>query len=513
MNIKLVGIGLLASLYLASCNNYLDLIPEDQISGASFFSNEAEFRQALYAAYNPLRIAGPDYILGEMRSDNTHYEYNPGDRGTARVMLENIPDFLDDASNDYSRQIYTANYSGISRANIVIDRIQANTSLAAAVKADIEGQARFLRAFYYFKLVRYFGGVPLYLNEIAKGEDAFRPRASAEEVYAQILTDAQFAVDNLQPPAAFPQSGLATKGSAALLLADVLATLKRYSEAKPLLQSLAGMGYDLLPEYADVFSTSNKNSEESIFEVQFMEDLQNGMNSNFIYTFLPRCTNTALITGVGTNNTSSGGWNTPTRDLIEAYEPNDERLDASIGVAEGTYNASNHMALSAYKSIVGYVPAEGKVGVPFIKKYLNPHANVGNTGDNWPVYRYAEALLLLAEVHNELGETDDARGYLNKVRLRAGLGESPASEQAGLREAILKERRVELAFENKRWLDLVRTGTAISVMRNYAVRIKQEHPYLGANTYQIAEFRLLFPIPKSEVDLNPSEMVQNPGYN
>lgn len=513
MNIKSLFGGIMIALCLSSCNNFLDLVPEDQVSGASFFSNEGEFRQALNAAYNPLRTAGPDYVLGEMRSDNTHYEYNPGDRGTARVMMENVPDFQDDASNDYTKQIYNANYLGITRTNIVIDRIRANTTLSESVKSDIEGQARFLRAFYYFKLVRYFGGVPLYLHEISTAEDAFLGRSTAEEVYAQIIEDAKYAMDNLQPATQFPQSGLATKGAATILLADVYVTLKRYADAKPLLQSLTSMGYELLPEYSDVFATRNKNSRESIFEVQFMEDLQTGMSSNFIYIFLPRSTNTALVTGVSTNNSGSGGWNTPTTDLIESYEPNDKRLDASIGIAEGVYNASNHLNISAYKSIVDYQAAAGTVGVPFIKKYLNPHSNSSRTDDNWPVYRYAEALLLLAEVHNELGEGNLALPYLNQVRARAGLNVSPAAGQNEIRNAILQERRVELAFENKRWLDLVRTGKAVDVMKSYATRLKQEKPYLTSSSYQIEDFKLLYPIPRTEVDLNPGVMVQNPGYN
>jgi len=271
------------------------------------------------------------------------------------------------------------------------------------------------------------------------------------------------------------------------------------------------MGYQLLNNYADVFSTANKNSRESIFEVQFLEGLQGGQQSNFIYLFLPRTTNTTLITGIATNNTGTGGWNTPSLDLINSYEANDKRKDASIGMAEGIHNSSKVFTISANKSVVNYTPAAGKVGVPYIKKYLNPHSNPNNTNDNWPIYRYADALLLLAEAQNEQSKTDLALLNLNRVRTRAGLPSLSGLSQSVLRGRIAQDRRSELAFENHHWFDLVRTGTAIATLNAYGIKLKTTNTYLTADSYQVNDNRLLFPIPQSEREINP-QLTQNPGY-
>ncbi|HMG09936.1 MAG TPA: RagB/SusD family nutrient uptake outer membrane protein, partial [Mucilaginibacter sp.] len=412
--------------------------------------------------------------------------------------------------------VYFHCYNGISRSNIVIGRL-APVNLDASIKNDIDGQAKFLRAWNYFKLVRLFGAVPLYLKEVTNAEEAFLPRSTVDQVYAQIIADANDAIKELAPPAKFPQAGQATKGSATMLLADVYMTQKKYAEAETLLGTLPAMNYGLNADYADAFSTTNKNSKESIFEIQFLQGTDKGTQpSNFIYQFLPRTKNTGIITTFGTtvvatDNSGTGGWNTPTQDLIDAYEPGDKRLDASIGIAEGTYNTSDLFVITANKSIVNYTPAAGKVGVPYIKKYLHTHAVANNTNDNWPIYRYSGALLLLAEAQNEQGKSGPALTNLNTVRIRAGLPASAETDQAKLRAVILHERRVELAFENQRWHDLVRTGTVIPVMTAYGTKAKIIYKFLPGNAFGINNNRLLFPIPQSERELNP-QLTQNPGY-
>lgn len=515
MNKIYVLIVLLAFAAVSCKDSFIDLSPGDQISGANFYKTEAQFRQALAAAYVPLRdLMLNDFYTAEMRSDNTHYEFYQVDRGTANVHRENIADFMDDPTNSYTNAVYFHCYNGISRANVILSRIDGGT-LSEAAKNDITGQAKFLRAFNYFKLVRYFGAVPLFLKEVVKAEDAFLSRSSAEEVYTQIIADATDAISKLDNAvfASGKQSGQATKGAATMLLAEVYMTQKKYAAAEAMLTTLNTMGYDLLPDYAAVFSTDNKNSKESIFEVQYLEGLQINQNSDFIYRFLPRSSNTTIITGVKTDNGALGGWNTPTQDLINAYEPDDKRKDASIAIAEGTYNASYKFTFSANKSIVNYTPAPGKTGVPYIKKYLNKHTNPGNTNDNWPVYRYADALLLLAEAQNEQGKAE-ALTSLNRVRARAfGNGEHNiiTTDQAALKDIIAHERRVELAFENHRWHDLVRTGKAVEVMNAYGIKLKQQYSYLSPASYQVTPFRLLYPIPQSERELNPA-LTQNDGY-
>ncbi|SDE89369.1 Starch-binding associating with outer membrane [Dyadobacter soli] len=502
-----------AALTLTACNDsFIDLVPEDSYTSDSFYKTEAQFRQAVIAAYAPLRdVLVNDYFTSEMRSDNTIYQAYPSNRGTAYIHRENISDFKDNSSNAYTNAVWQHCYTGISRTNIVIERLSGST-LSESVKNNIDGQAKFLRAWYYFKLVRLYGGVPLFLKEVTRADDAFLPRSSAEQVYDQIVSDAKDAVAKLGAPAKFPQSGEATKGSATMLLADVYATQKKWAEAETLLSTLAGMGYALHAEYADAFLPANKNGKESIFDIQFLEGTITGTTPNpLTFHFLPRSTSTSLATGIAINNSSTGGWNTPTTDLIKAYEKNDKRLETSIGIAEGTYNSSDLFTYSAIKSVVGYTPAEGKIGVPYIKKYVHaPLVAVTGSNDNFPIYRYADALLLLAEVQNEQGKSPLAS--LNAVRTRAGLPDITATSQAALREAILHERRVELAFENHRWHDLVRSGSAVQVMNAFGEALKKEVDYLTPDAYQVTTERLLFPIPQTEVELSPGVMNQNPGY-
>ncbi len=298
-----------------------------------------------------------------------------------------------------------------------------------------------------------------------------------------------------------------------MLLAEIFMTQKKYAEAETLLNTLSAMGYALNTNYADAFLTTNKNSKESLFEVQYLEGTAAGTApSNFIYQFLPRMTTTVLITNNATANSGTGGWNIPSFDVISSYETGDKRLDASIAVAEGTVNSSDLMVVSANKSIIGYTPAAGKVGIPYIKKYLHlPHVATNNSNDNWPVYRYSDALLLLAEALNEQNKSSAALTSLNMVRVRAGLSVSTETNQANLRAIIFHERRVELAFENHRWHDLVRTGNAIPVMTAYGIKAKAAYTNLPSNAFTITNEKLLFPIPQSEREINPG-LTQNPGY-
>jgi hypothetical protein len=287
-------------------------------------------------------------------------------------------------------------------------------------------------------------------------------------------------------------------------------TQKKYADAETLLNTLPAMGYTLNANYADAFLTTNKNSKESLFEVQYLQGTASGSQpSNFIYQFLPRTASPTAITGTVINTATIAGWNTPTQDLIDSYEPGDKRLDASVGIAEGVY-VGDLMTISANKSIVGYVPPAGKVGVPYPKKYLHlPHVAANNTNDDWPVYRYSDALLLLAEAQNEQGKSPLTA--LNTVRTRAGLAGVTVTDQASLRTVILHERRIELAFENHRWDDLLRSGTAISTMTTYAVKAKATYSSLPTNAFNITADRLLYPIPQSERGINP-QLTQNPGY-
>jgi len=498
------------SFGLQSCSSeFLELAPQSSVTTGNFYKTQDHFNQGLTGAYAAIRNAKgsvASWVMDEMRSDNTFYEYNNQNRGTDLLERENTDSFLDDYTSSYISNKYNSCFVGIARANQILESIES-ASLSEDFKVGIIGQAKFIRALLYFDLVRYFGGIPLHLNAVSGAEEAYLSRASVEEVYGAIEADLQDAIQKL-PSVSFPQNGRATKGAAQVLLADVLITQKKYSLAESELRAVAQMGYTLLPEYEQAFDINNKNSRESIFEIQYQEGNQ-GQHSDFVYPFLPLSADVSLITNITSQNRNAGGWNVPTQDLMDAYEEGDKRLEASIGIVEGV-GPVGAMVLETLKSPVNYTAPVGKRSYAFIKKYLHPHSIQNNTDNNFPIYRYADVLLLLAEALNEQGKSQEALEYLNTVRERAGLSPSYELDQAELRELITNERRVEFAFENKRWMDLLRMGRAVEVMNTHGEDMKAKYQHLNPASYKVTPERLLYPIPQREILIG--NLVQNPGY-
>jgi tetratricopeptide (TPR) repeat protein len=498
MKLQIIGAALLV-IAVSSCKkDFLDIQPETTLTAPVFFKTQADFEQAINGAYAPLRtlynnpgVGGGAWSLGELRSDNTTYVFNPANRGV--IQSEQIADFINDPTNTVAAAEYTNDYLIIARANQVLAPIDA-ADFDQAVRDNIKGQALFLRALSYFDLVQYFGRVPLHLTPATSREETALPLTSVDSIYAQIIADAQQAA-TLLPPKSTQEAGRATSGAAKTLLGNVYVVLKQYASAETVLKEVVNSGeYSLLSDYAAVFDPANKNNSESVFEVQYKEGSE-GYASNFIYQFIPEPITaeelTAAFSSYGVTPTgiqalTTEGYNVPTPDIIAAYENGDKRKAASIGniIANGTT-------------------------FPFIRKYLHPHAQANITNDNWPVYRYAEVLLLLAEALNEQGKSSEALPYLNMVRSRAGLSDITTTSQDELRNSIMHERRVELAFENKRWLDLVRTGEAVEVMTAYGAKVKanpQAYYYpAGLNPPPAAytNISLTFPLPASESLLSP----------
>src|SRR5690606_17397647 len=200
-----------------------------------------------------MRTAGDlnSWVMGEMRSDNTHYDINRGaDASIATIARLAVTDFLDDDGNGVTNGKYNGSYVGISRANTILDRIN-EVAMDAGKKEQIIAEAKFLRAFFYFELVRYYGGVPLYIHEVRNAQEASLQRATVEEVYAQILTDATEAAETLPPKAR--ELGRASKAAAQMLLGYVYLTQKNYPAAEEVLRAITGYGYSLLSNYRSIF--------------------------------------------------------------------------------------------------------------------------------------------------------------------------------------------------------------------------------------------------------------------
>ena len=488
---------------ISSCKKSLDIVPETALSSATFFKTESDFKQAVNGAYVPLRPIVNDraYLLGEMHSDNTYYFRNI--LFGATDQQENIADFSIPTAggittNTHVLNQYRLDYQIIARANQILTTIDA-VDFDATSKANLKGQASFLRAYAYFELVRYFGKVPLHLTPVTNRAEAALPLSSVEEIYVQIIKDATFAASSLLSKSK-QEAGRATSGAAKTLLGNVYIVQKKWAEAEAVLKDVVNSNeYSLMPEYSNAFSgtNTNKNNQESIFEVQFLEGSA-GYNGSIIYNSLPRPITAAElqpITGTANPQGLSGeGNNAPTPDIIAAYETGDKRKDASI----------------AYVTLSQSLRANKLY--PYIKKFAAPHALHGNTGNNFPIYRYAEVLLFLAEALNEQSKGGEALPLLNKVRDRAfgaGVSNITTTSQVDLRDVVYKERRVELAFENKRWFDLIRTGRAVAIITAYGNRIKanpQDYYYpAGAvpPNNAFTNLDLLYGLPADEAALSP----------
>ncbi|MEZ2338638.1 RagB/SusD family nutrient uptake outer membrane protein [Mucilaginibacter sp. RCC_168] len=481
---------------IAGCKkDYLSLQPTSTQNTENFYKTPVQFTQAINSAYAPLQglYNGSFWALGEMRSDNTSYEFNPNDRsGTNK---EEIDEFRDINTNDMVNAFLVSSYTGIGRCNVILDRLPA-AKLNTAFTDTIAGQAYFLRAFNYFNIVRMFGRVPLVLKEVSSVSEAFKvaTKADVEAVYTAIIADAQAAITNL--PVQYTgdgNKGRVTKGTAQTMLAEVYMTQKKFDLAIPLLRSVISSNvYHLNANYADNFDMSKENGPESIFEIQYIEG-PNGLGSDFIDTFVPWDVPDDSVTGWNIPHSAQNGWNIPTQDLLDAYEPGDKRKAASIDTS--------------------FTSDEYGVIMPFIKKYQSKAAVKGITGNNFPVYRYADVYLMLAECLNEQGFAGggDSFKYLNLVRERAGLPDKSAgntkpelnvASQEDFRAAVAHERQIELCFENHRWFDLLRSGKATAVMTAHGAREKAIKKDLWViNPAAYTNVKLLFPYPLSQGNL------------
>lgn len=495
-----------ASILLSFCflqfscqEDFLKTTDPTRIGRDLFYQNETQFNQALNGIYGQLQtITNSAYIQQEFMSDNTTLDFNPLDRGGA-AGWEAFEFSTVNQGNGEISTLWNNHYATMYNINYALEKLAPST-VEATAKAAIEGQLKFLRAYHYFNLTRYFGDVVLATKTLSNPNESFDlVRSSQADVYKQIETDLADAVKLL--PATYPASGKGkvTKGAAVALLGKVYLTRKNYAAATTTLKDILSLGYSLNANYKDNFDPAKKNGPESIFEVQYQGGNDLGEQSNFVYVFAPRLSQGAVT---GYANTTPSGRNIPTRDMINAYEPGDLRKDISLKT--------------------GYTLNGTFVGIPYVNKYTYPHTISGRSDNNWPVLRYSDALLMLAEAINEsTGPTAEALGYVNAIRKRAGLADLAGLSKEGLRAAIMQERRVELAFENHRWFDLQRTMTPSELtafMNAHGAREKANPTVsrggiaFNALDYVYSDFEYYLPIPAPQILIN-SKLTQNPGYN
>lgn len=481
-------------MVVSSCKNLLDVEPYSFSSDQNYYENEGQILRAVNGAYASLQGLYTNdcfYALTEMRADNTNYQFDETDRGAQQ--REEIDEFMITSTNNYVNTCWRILYDNIQQTNVILDRVDAVAFTDESLKNRYIGETKFLRALQYFYLVRLFGDVPLLVHEVTDPESAFSEgRASTEEVYQQIISDAQGAIETLPASYSGIDQGRATKGAALTLLGEVYLTRKEYDLAATTLQQVTTLNYALVANYGDNFNPATKNNTENVFSIQYDAALQTEA-SNFIFMFGPSNGKMELTGFPG----KLGGSNIPTPSIVNAYEEGDAREDASIQLFDHPSNAT-------FQESVAF---GGKI--PFIKKFYHPpFLEDGRANENWPVYRYSYVLLLLAEALNEQG--GDAYPYINQVRARAQLAPLSGLNQMELREAIAHEQRVEVAFENHRWFQLLRTDKAIEVITQHGIEEKSRLSRLSNASYNIQEYMLLYPIPERETRLNG--FTQNPGW-
>lgn len=496
VNIFILSLGLL----LVSCGeDFLNKTDPTVLVADNFYQTEIQIEQAVNGVYGQLQpIISNQWQYNEFTTDNTTLHFNEADRGQG-PSLEALEFWQINPSTGNINGLYNSHYGALANINTTLSKLPG-ANAGEEIKRRSEGELKFIRAYHYFHLVQYFGEVVLITEPLNTPGEAFTyERQPVESVYQLILSDLETAVANLPVTYDGTHTGRVTKGAALSLLGKVYLTRKEYASAISTLNQVLPLGYSLLPDYADVFDPRNKNHVESIFDIQFQGDNQLGEHSGFIYTFAPRQSNGAVIDFEGQNG---GGWNIPTLQIINAYEAGDKRKEASLKE--------------------GYTNLEGQwVAIPFINKYNHPHSIRGVTNDNWPVLRYADVLLMLAEaINEESGPTSEALGYLNEVRGRAGLDPLHGLNRDSFREAVLNERRMELAFENHRWFDLKRTMSPTEMAsflnaygeyeKNNLTTPRFGIPFSDAD-FKFEPYEVLFPIPADQIRINP-ELTQNPEY-
>lgn len=467
-------------LGITSCmDEFIELEPISTVSTDALYKTDSDFQDAVTGIYGVLQNQYQSmWLYGDMRGDDSWDELV---KGTAAAM----DNFTINNDDNTIRNTWRNYYRTINLANTVISKIE-NADISIVTNKDRHlGEAKFLRALTYFDMVRIYGDVPMVTKPISIEESYLLGREKVATIYQEIIIKDLIDAENKLPQNySGSDVGRATKGAAKSLLGKVYLTIKDFGKAEAKLKEVTTLGYALLTEYDDLFDYSkSEHHSEYIFDIEYEEGI--GEGNCFTTNFTPK--DPALADFYGVTGGQNGN-NNPPRTLFDLFPSGDRRKD--VTAADGHINKDG--------VFIQLLPTSNDVQT-FTKKYMVELLAACDSKANWKVIRYADVLLMLAEALNENGKTEEALGYLNQVRERAGLSGYSGLSQDDARENIYLERRLELSFEGHRWFDLVRTGRALSVMEPYGMK-----PYMT-----------VFPIPLSQIQLmnNPSIFPQNPGYD
>ena len=474
-------------LTLTACEeDFIGRDPVYSIDSENYFNTPADYDNALIAAYDLLQPTYLNVLMGEIASDNT---LAGGESANDVIGFQQVDDMIHTPVNDQIDDLWDWMFAGVNRATFLLE-FQDNLDFEG--KQQILAEARFLRAYYNFELVKWFGPVPIKPEaRFALGDETSLPRAPVSEVYALIESDLMAAIPDLAVTA--PQVGRVSKGAAQALLGKAYLYQEQYQEAATVLQEVINSGnYSLPTDYAGIFEQSGENGAGSVFEVQYTDAEGAGFGCL-------QCSEGNIAVGFNgirnyTGPVFDGGYsfNVPTQDAYDAYEAGDARRDVAILDIEAWAAETGASYGTGYEH-TGY----------FNRKYLarKGDSNIGDQNltnpNNYRAIRYADVLLMAAEALNATGNDAQAREYLNLVRRRAFGDEDHDISASGnaLRDFILRERRLELVGEGHRFFDLVRTGRAAAEIDDFTA---------GKNE--------LFPVPFEEIQFSNGNWTQNPGY-
>lgn len=469
-----------------SCSDeFIDVQPTEKIPesalGEIYNNNEGanNLVTSIYAKFLDWNMSTFAWIgVTSIVSDDADKGSSPSDSGSDKDVLDALN--FNPATPSF-KELFAANYQGINRCNQALKYLPQLDKSDESLRKRLIGEAKFLRAFMYFTLVRSFGGVPLVDHVPVTGVEADKlmtlTRKSKEEIYAFIEQDLKDAITALPDKSSYgaTDKGRASIGAAHALLAKVYLYQKKWQLAAD--QANLVTGYSLTPVFQDIYKVSGENNAESVFEINGT----GGTSGRAIQQY-------SQVQGA--RGTTGWGWGfaTPTQGLYDAYAANDTRRDATIIHRDMTLYDNYYVGPNTENKFYNY------------KAYSSNYRDQASTDVNIRYLRYAEVLLIKAEAMNELGQTSAAITSLNEVRQRAGIGNTPAVSQADVRADIWKQRRLELAFEHDRWFDLVRTGQAQAAMAAD-----------GGKVFKVG-IHEVFPLPQDFIAEAGGLSAQNPGY-
>ena len=472
------------------CDKFLDIKPQFTQDAENFFLTPVDYERGLIGAYDLLQSSFLTQWVGEIASDNT---IAGGESVTDTEGLHQIDNMQHNAVNNELRNIFRWNYAGITRVNFIMDN---KDNIDFVGKDRVLAEARFLRAYYYFELVKYFGDVPLVIDKTLGSEEVIQQtRAPKSEVYEAIENDLIFASQFLDWTSS--DKGRVTKGASLALLGKVYLYQDKFSKATEAFERVIQEGpYGLFNDYSTLFFLENENNLETVFDIEY-SGAEGGSYECLIClegNAAPGFQGIRQYKGPVYGNGNS--YNLPTKELYDAFDPADIRRDATVLCLD------SFIAAQANPDDITYAKGGGGHTGYYNNKYIKRQGEIGLPDDdltspvNYRVIRFADVLLMAAEAHARSTSVneDKARTYLNLVRTRVQQPDLNSSGQQLILD-IWKERRLELSCEGHRFFDLVRTGQAKDFIIGF---IPGKHE--------------LFPIPQVEIDLAGGSWAQNPNY-